>query len=110
MVWTICKIIIAVALLVGYSYYEYKWMLKRFRFPDGPYYTATKESLLPPIFMGGLVGLNMDFFDKWLEPHIASEGARFFLFTLVLVVFVIIVTLSLKKIAKRKIERERDNK
>lgn len=110
MVWTICKIILVVAFLVGYIYYEYKWMLRHFRFPDGPYYTATKESLLPPIFMGGLIGLTMESFDKWLEPHIASEAARFFLFMLLLVVFVTIVVVSLKKIAKCKIKSERDNK
>lgn len=110
MVWTICRIILVIALLVGYIYYEYKWMLRHFRSPDVQSDKITKESLLPPVFMGGLVGLTMESFDKWLEPHIASEAARFFLFMLLLVVFVTIVVVSLKKIAKCKIKSERDNK
>lgn len=106
MVWTICRIILVIALLVGYIYYEYKWMLRHFRSPDVQSDKITKESLLPPVFMGGLVGLTMESFDKWLEPHIASEGARFFLFMLILIIFTCVCLAVIKRIVKRKIEKD----
>lgn len=108
MIWTIIRIILVVVALVGYIYYEYKWMLKRFRFPDVQSDMTTKESLLPPTLMGVLIGLTMDSFDRWTEPHIASEGARFFLYMLLLIVFTCVCLAIIKKIVKRKIEREKN--
>lgn len=106
MVWTICSIVLTVALLVGFIYFEYKWMLNLYRYPIKRHNMFTKETVLPSGFLGGLIVPTMEFFDAWMEPYIAGEGARFFLYLLCLVVIIVAIVLTLMAFAKHQVKKE----
>ncbi len=106
MFWTIFGILLTVALLAGFIYFEYKWILHLYRSPIKRHNKFTKEAVLPSGFLGGLIVPTMEFFDAWMEPYIAGEGARFFLYLLCMVVIMVTIVRILMVLAKHQVKRE----
>ena len=96
---TIIYIVLLVLGIVGMAYYLYNGIRNKKLKEEGK---EGKDNLW---FMGVSIALMVvpitHLTEKWLSPHITSEIALYFLQTLILIFLMLVISLLVKRIAKR---------
>ena len=96
---TVIYIVLLVRGIVGMAYYLYNGIRNKELKREGK---EGKDNLW---FMGVSIALMtvpiMHLTEKWLSPHITSEIALYFLQTLILIFLMLVISLLVKRIAKR---------
>jgi len=96
---TVIYIVLLVLGIVGMAYYLYNGIRNKELKKEGK---EGKDNLW---FMGVSIALMtvpiMHLTEKWLSPHITSEIALYFLQTLILIFLMLVISLLVKRIAKR---------
>lgn len=96
---TVIYIVLLVLGIVGMAYYLYNGIRNKELKREGK---EGKDNLW---FMGVSIALMtvpiMHLTEKWLSPHITSEIALYFLQTLILIFLMLVISLLVKRIAKR---------
>ena len=96
---TVIYIVFLILGIVGIAYYLYNGIRNKKLKEEGK---EGKDNLW---FMGVSIALMVvpitHLTEKWLSPHITSEIALYFLQTLILIFLMLVISLLVKRIAKR---------
>lgn len=105
MIWTIIKIVLIVALLIGRVYGDYKYRIFAMKTKQH----SIKSSMITGGCIGGFVVLCLEPLYHWLQPYIASEGLRTLICLVVFFLVVIIISLVSKYFARNQFQKESEN-
>ena len=98
---TIIYIVLLVLGTAGYAYYLYKVILNKRKQKEETKKGKT-DFWLMAVF-GALIVMSGELLMwKWLSPHITNEFALYFLFTLIEIFYIMVVSIIVKCIAKNK--------
>ena len=96
---TVIYIILLILGIIGYAYYLYNGIRNKKRKEEGK---KGKDNLwLISVSIALMVWPTMHLTEEWLSPYITSEIALYFLQTLILIFLMLVISLLVKRIAKR---------